>query len=132
MTTACGSTTSKQDTPKTVSLEEAPFSEYLKVLRKEGYEDDADVSEQFYIEMLTEFGYTKEQIMRTSFDRLCQAVELIMAQGQQEVSSFLQPISVSGTMVAGEGADKLSPESLQKLMQRQMQIVEEEKLRLSM
>ena len=132
MTTACGSTTSKPATQKTVSLEEAPFCEYLKVLRKEGFEDDADISEQFYVGLLTQFGFTEEDIMNTPFNKLNEGVELIIKQSKQEVNNVSVPISVSGTMMTGEGAKHLSPESLQRLMMRQEQLLQEEKMRLNM
>ena len=61
--TACGSITSSQDTQLTLKLEEAPFKEYLRILRKEGYEKEADNIESEFMAMLKELGYTEEQIM---------------------------------------------------------------------
>lgn len=128
MTTACGSTTSSQDTPLT--LDEAPFWKYLEILRAEGYESDADASELFYIETLTAFNYTREQIMQTPFKNLVSAVEAIVTQAQQEIKTGLQLPSFSGKVMKGAGADELTEEQLQYLMRRQQQLHEEEKMRL--
>lgn len=128
MKTACGSTTSKPDTPLTLSLTDAPFSEYLKILRKEGFEDDADISEELFVSVLTMFGYSKEQVMKTSFSKLEKAVLVIMQESEKELAAV--PLSLPGTVMKGDGADGLSEESLMRLAQRQLQLTEEEKLRL--
>jgi len=129
MKTACGSTISKPDTPLTLSLTEAPFSEYLKILRKEGFEDDADISEELFVSVLTTFGYSREQVMKTSFSKLEKAVLLIMQDSEKELAAAI-PVSIPGTVIKGEGAEGLSEEALLRLMQRQLQLTEEEKLRL--
>lgn len=133
MTTACGSTTSSQDTPSTVSLEEAPFWKYLEILRKEGYEEDANASELFYVEMLTEFNYNKEQIMNTSFKNLVIMMEKILNTISDEIKQApIQHTPINGNIMKGEGADKLTEEQLNRLLIRQMQLHEEEKLRQGM
>ena len=129
MTTAYGSTTSSPGTPKTLSLEEAPFWKYLEILRKEGFASDADTSELFYVEMLTGFEYTKEQIMNTSFENLVKAVEALIEQANKEISTSINPVSVSGPMMVGKGAEGLSEAQLNYLTSRQIQLHEEEKLR---
>lgn len=131
MTTACGSGTSKQDMQKTLSLEEAPFWKYLEILRKEGYVEEADISETFYVTTLTQFGYTESQVRKTSFQNLVKAVEKIYEEATQEVNNMMNFVSVSGPLMKGGGADKLSEKQLQQLLRRQLQLHEEEKLRLS-
>ena len=132
MTTACGSTTSSQDTPQTLSLEEAPFWKYLEILRKEGYDDAAYTSELFYVEMLTGFEYTKEQIMNTSFQNLVKAVEALIEQANTEITTSYNPISVSGPMMVGKGAEGLSEAQLSYLTRRHIQLHEDEKMRKEM
>ena len=138
MTTACGSTTSSPGTQKTLSLEEAPFWKYLEILRVEGFESDADASELFYVEMLTNITrtdgepYTKEQVMKTPFKNLVKAMEVIVEQANAEIKTSLNLPSVRGKMVTGAGADQLSEEQLQYLMRRQLQLHNEEKLRQGM
>jgi len=132
MTTACGSTTSSQGTPLTLSLEEAPFEKYLEILIKEGYESDAAISETYYVDFLTGFGYTKEQIMKTPFNKLLEAVEIILNQSAEEMKTNLNIPTVSGPMMQGKGADELTEDQLQYLLRRQLQLHEEEKLRQGM
>jgi len=121
-----------------LSLEEAPFWRYLEILREEGYESDADVSETFYVDMLTTVPkldgstYTREQVMKTSFQNLVKAVELIVSQAAEEIKTGLQLPATSGPIMVGEGAEKLSEDQLQYLISRQMQLHEEEKMRQGM
>ncbi len=125
--TACGSTTSSQDTQKTLSLEEAPFKEYLRILRKEGYEKEADNIEQEFVTLIKELGYTEEQIYNTPYENILQVVEMYATELNRQVMSSIQPLTISPNMLKGEGADKLSPEQLQYIMRRQMQLHDEEK-----
>ena len=138
MTTVCGSTTSSQDTQKTLSLEEAPFWKYLEILRAEGYESDADVSEMLYVDMLTTITradgepYTREQVMNTSFQNLVKAMDVIMEQANNEIRASLNMPSIRGRMATGAGADSLTEEQLEYLTRRQLQLHNEEKLRQGM
>ena len=50
----------------------------------------------------------------------------------EEIKTHMNIPSMSGPVLAGEGADKLSEEQLQYLLKRQMQLHEEEKLRQGM
>ncbi len=131
MTTAYGSTTSSPGTPPTreVPLEEAPFEEYLKILRKEGYEKDAEDAYELYTGILGEAGYEASRIMRTPFKNLVEAAELLLAEQSRTILSAFTPTQVSGTVLKGEGADKLTGEQLDYLLKRQMQLHEEEKLK---
>jgi hypothetical protein len=115
-----------------VPLEEAPFSEYLKILRREGYEKDAQEAEDLYVTLLKEFEYTEEQIYKTPFKNLVEAAEKIIVEANKQMMSVLAPPSISGTVLRGAGADKLSPEQLNYVLRRQMQLHEEEKTRLGM
>jgi methylmalonyl-CoA mutase N-terminal domain/subunit len=113
------------------TLEEAPFEEYLRILRKEGYEDDAELADVLYVETLTAFGYTKEQIYDTPFKNLVQAMQTIMDDATREFAQVQMPLSVSGQVMRGKGANNLSDQALDRLTRRQLQLTESEKLRLS-
>ena len=144
MTTACGSTTSSQDTQLTgkIPLEEAPFEVYLKILRDEGYEEDAQLSEILYVETLTSIEYepgktyTREQIMRTPFKNLVEAMEKLLTTTLQQLEEArgeaLIPNPLTGKSLMGEGAEGLSPENLNYVSLRQAQLHDEEKARLRM
>ena len=119
----------------TKPLEEAPFRKYLEILRENGHKQDADLSEAFYIELLTtpfEDGnhYTVEQLMETPFRDLVSAAELIMGKVTSELNQAMGPISANGPLMVGPDADKLAPEQLRILAQKQVQGVEEEKQRI--
>ena len=140
MTTACGSTTSSQDTqstPKALKpVEEAPLRIYLEILREQGYGDDADISETFYVETLKQFGYNEETIYNTPFQNLVKAVELILDETKKELSTVaptvtppVTPMPASTNMLLGEAADKLTEKQLQYLIMRQMMLYEEERTR---
>jgi hypothetical protein len=113
-------------------LEEAPLKEYLRILREEGYERDADNIENQFLPLMKELGYTEEQIYETSFENVYKAVEVYTTELNRQIMVSLQPIGMSENMLKGEGADKLSPEQLQYIMSRQMQLHEEEKQRQGM
>ena len=130
--TAYGYTTSSQDTPKTLNLEDAPFWKYLEILEKEGYKEDAEASKLFYVELLKEFDFTEEQVMKTSFKNLTIAVEKIINQASEEMKTSMNLPTMSGPVITGAGADELNEEQLQYLLRRQLQLHEEEKLRQGM
>jgi len=114
----------------TLSLEEAPFWKYLEILREEGFESDAEASELFYVEILASFRYTRERVMETSFKNLVKAIEGIVEVASKEVeAASIQSLPISGNMLRGDGAEKLTDEELRRLMVRQMQLHEEEKMR---
>ena len=122
-------------------LEEAPFEIYLEILRDNGYVEDADASEAFYTEVLTGVtdrdgnAYTVEQVMKTSFKNLVAAVEKILevAAGEIESVAPAKPmIPLTGKVLAGKGAEKLTDEQLTYLATRQAQLFEEEKVRQAM
>ena len=122
-------------------LEEAPFNIYLQILRENGHEEDADASEAFYIDVLTNVtnkdgeAFTVEQVMRTPFKNLVAAVEKIVEAAATEIQKAIprEPvIPLTGKVLTGKGADKLSSEQLTYLAMRQAQLFEEEKIRQAM
>lgn len=122
-------------------LDEAPFNVYLQILRENGYKEDADTSEAFYVDVLTNVtnkdggAFTVEQIMKTSFKNLVTAVEKIVEAAAAEIQSVIprEPIiPLTGKVLTGKGADKLSSEQLTYLAMRQAQLFEEEKIRVAM
>lgn len=122
----------------TIPLEEAPFEIYLKILREEGYGEDADISEMMYTEMLTTIEYepgkkfTREQIMKTPFKNLVAAAEKIIETVTQQIQNVPKINPLSGKALSGEGTDKLTPDQLNYLTARQSQLFDEEKARLGM
>ena len=118
-------------------LEEAPFSEYLKILRENGRVEDADFSEAFYLEVLLipfEDGkaYTKEQIYATPFKDVLKVTEKLIGGVYDEVAKSMSPMTANGPMLRGPDAEKLKPESLNHLARRQIEEVESEKQRILM
>ena len=116
-------------------LVEAPFGEYLKILRENGHEEDATISEQFYVELLTtpfEDGssYTKEQVYKIPFKDIYAMAEKIISSTYQEVTKIATPMTFTGTMMTGPDAEKIPPEQLDILARRQAQMIEDEKERL--
>lgn len=126
MTTASGSTTSSTDT--VLTLEEAPFHEYLKILRKEGYEDEADEIHSQCLEIFTQLGYGEEDLNRTPLKNVHTVIEIYTAEINRQIIEASQPPSILGNMLVGKGAEELSPEQLRYLISRQLQLSEEEKL----
>ena len=121
-----------------IPLEEAPFNIYLQILRENGYVEDADASEVFYVEILTTIEptpFTKEQVMKTPFKNLVAAVEKLLEVAAAEIQKAIprEPvIPLTGKVLAGRGADELSPEQLTYLAARQAQLHEGEKMRTAM
>ena len=118
-------------------LEEAPFSEYLRILRENGYVEDADFSEAFYLEVLLipfEDGksYTKEQVYATPFKDVLKAAEKLISGVYDEVAKSMSPMATNGPMLKGPDAEKLPPEALNHLARRQIEEVEGEKQRILM
>lgn len=126
MTTASGSTTSSTDTVLTV--DEAPFGEYIKILRKEGYHNEAEEIEGQCLQIFEELGYTKEQLDKTPLKNVHKVIEIYAIEMNRQALGAIQPTSISGTMMVGDGAGQLTPEQLQYMMNRQMQLHEDEKL----
>jgi hypothetical protein len=137
MTTVSGSTPSSPDTRSIVKpLEEAPFREYLRILRENNHAEDALVSEEFYISLLVDIDLgdgkilTKEQVYALPFKDLVKAGELVLKEMNRQISEAMPPTEIHGPMLVGPDADKLSSEQLQYLINRQAAILEEEKARL--
>lgn len=138
--TQSGCTTSSPPTqsiiPLLKPLEEAPFREYLRILRENDRGEDADISEELYMGLLTtpfEDGsaFTREQVYSTPFRDLVKAAERILTPVAEELKkSAPAPPVFSGVMMRGADADKLSPDQLNALAARQAAMLEAEKERL--
>ena len=120
-------------------IEEAPFWRYLEILREQGYEEDAELSEVFYVELLTTIHhaggepYTVEQVMNAKFKNIVAATEIILKHAQREVQDApVMGVPLGGKILMGAGADKLSEQSLTELARRQALYHEENKLNLAM
>lgn len=126
MTTAFGSTTSSSDTVLTV--DDAPFGEYIKILRKEGYKTEAEEIEGQCLEIFEALGYTEKDLNKTPLKNVHRVIEIYTIELNRQMLGAAQPPSISGNVLLGEGADKLEPEQVEYLLRRQMQLHEEEKL----
>lgn len=138
MTIQCGFITSSPDTPLMLKpLEEAPFSEYLNILRANNYMEDAAVSEEFYISLLVGIDLgggkilTREQVYALPFKDLVKASEMLLNEMSRQINETIPPPEVSGPFLKGPDADKLSPEQLDYLARRQAFLLNEEKARLT-
>ena len=115
------------------NIMDAPFSDYLAVLRELGRDEDADITEAFYVETLTQFGFTREDIMKTPFKNLEAAMVKILEEAERNLEALApQPFVTPQNMYVGKGADGLSEAALNRLASLQQQITDEEKIRLSM
>jgi len=120
-------------------IEEAPFWRYLEILREQGHEEDAELSEVFYVELLTTIHhaggepYTVGQVMNAKFKNIVAATEIILKHAQREVQDApVMNVPLGGKILMGAGADKLSEQSLTELARRQALYHEENKLNLAM
>jgi len=92
-----------------IPLEEAPYGEYLKILRKEGFNEDADEFELTYTLIFHDLGYSKEDLFATSFNSVQEILEIYSNEIQRQLTlAMVKPPSfpVHGTAVAGEGIDE--------------------------
>ena len=117
-------------------LEDAPFETYLQILRENDHEEDADITEMFYVDILTTIkssdgrDFTLEQIMKAPFKNLTKAIEIILEETQKELPKKPPRMNLpGGTALMGAGADKLSEGDLRYLMMKQSQLHEENKLK---
>ena len=75
---------------ETKPLEDAPFEIYLKILRENGHQEDADISEALYVELLTTVKssdgrpFTREQVMKAPFKNLVKAAKIILDEMEKE------------------------------------------------
>ena len=117
-------------------LEDAPFETYLKILRENGRGEDADISEAFYVELLTTVksrdgrNFTREQVMKAPFKNLLRAAEIILEEAQKELPQKPRRLPLpSGTALMGDAAERLSEEDLRRVMMMQNVLHEENKAR---
>ena len=113
-------------------IEEAPLRDFVAVLRELGREEDAVITETFYVELLTSFDYTREEIMNTPFKNLEAAAAKILNELQKNVPSPTAPQPISGNVYVGKGADNLTEDEVYRLYMLQKQILEEDKIKISM
>jgi len=111
-----------------LTLDDAPFREYLKILRKEKREEEADKIEQECLTLFENLGYTEEQLYKTPLKNIHTVIEIYTAEMNRQVMEATQPLSMSESMLLGKGAEELDPNQLQYLMKRQTQLHEDEKL----
>ena len=117
-------------------LEDAPFEVYLQILRENDHGEDADITEMFYVDILTTIkssdgrDFTREQIMKASFKNLTEAIKIILEEAQRELPQRPRRMPLpGGTALLGEAADRLSEDDLRYLMMKQSQFHEENKLK---
>jgi len=134
----CGEDKEKREHPENkLPLEVAPFNVYLQILREHGYTEDADISEAFYTELLTGLEVegrtlTAEEVMQTPFINLVEAAEKILGNIETEVRSTPTTVPIGGgKIMRGPAAEKYDDDTLNLLAARQLQLHEEEKMRLS-
>jgi len=91
-----------------IPLEEAPYGEYLKILRKEGYTAEADEFEEQFTRIFHDLGYTKEDLLATSLKSVQEVVEIYSEEVQRQMAAAIsapQNIHISGTALAGKDVD---------------------------
>ena len=92
-----------------VPLEEAPYGEYLKILRKEGYGTEADEFEEAFTKIFQDLGYSKEDLFTTSLKSVQEIVEIYSREVQRQMAlaaSSAPSFPMSGTVLAGKGIDE--------------------------
>jgi len=92
-----------------IPLEEAPYGDYLKILRKEGYDDVADEFELAHTLIFNELGYSKDDLFATSFNSVQEILEIYSNEIQRQLTlAMVRPSSftVPGTVMAGKDVDE--------------------------
>ena len=92
-----------------VPLEEAPYGEYLKILRKEGYETEADEFEEAFSRIFHDLGYSKEDLFATSLKSVHEIVEIYSNEVQRQLSlatTNTRGFPIRGTVLAGKDVDE--------------------------
>jgi hypothetical protein len=113
-----------------IPLEEAPYGEYLKILRKEGYTKEADEFEEEFTKIFHELGYSKEDLFATSLKSVQEIIDIYANEVQRQVSlamSSAQGFQVSGTVLAGKDMDE---DTINRVARLQMKSHEEHKNRM--
>ena len=112
---------------KEIPLEEASYGEYLKILRKEGYTDEADAFEEEFTRVFYDLGYSKEDLLATSVKSVQEIVEIYSNEVQRQIMfamSSNRSFPISGTVLAGKGVDE---ETVNRVAALQMRMHEENK-----
>jgi len=113
-----------------IPLEEAPYGEYLKILRKEGYTAEADEFEEQFTRIFHDLGYTKEDLLATSLKSVQEIVEIYSEEVQRQMAAAISAprnIPISGTVLAGKNVDE---ETVNRVAAIQLRRHEEEKARM--
>lgn len=108
-----------------IPLEEAPYGEYLKILRKEGYEQEAEEFEEAFTQIFYDLGYSKEDLFATSVKSVEEIVEIYTTEVQRQITlatAAPQGFQFSGTVLAGKG---VSDDIVNKAAAIQMRMHEE-------
>lgn len=107
-------------------LEDAPFGEYLSILKQEDRQQDANEAEAFYLEIFETLGYSKEQLYETSFKNVVTVAQKFLEEMNRQFTTFAPSVSLSGTVLAGKDVDE---EIIKKVIPIHARRHEEEKLR---
>ena len=113
-----------------IPLEEAPYGEYLKILRKEGYTKEAEEFEEEFTKIFKDLGYSKEDLLATSLESVQEIVEIYSSEVQRQLSlamSSAQRVPISGTVLAGKDVDE---DTIRRVAAVQMARHEENKNRM--
>jgi hypothetical protein len=113
-----------------IPLEEAPYGEYLKILRKEGYEKEAEEFETEFTRIFHDLGYSKEDLFATSLKSVQEIVEIYAEEVQRQVTFAMESkrsFPISGTALAGKDVDE---ETINRVAAIQMRMHEETKNRM--
>ena len=106
-------------------LEDAPFGEYLRILREENLQQNADEADEFYTQMFQMLGFTKEQLYETPFKNAVAVVEKLLGEMNRQVISASSPTAAGGPILAGKNVDS---ETLMNALPPHMRQFEEHKL----
>jgi len=117
-----------------MDIDELPFTEFLKALRENDLDEDADTIEVQIREIMTEIGYTKEQVDATPHRELLEVIKFYGDTLKEQIGiaksmeSFpTMGVSMNGRWMAGKDV----PDDVVKhVMMIQAEKMEREKARL--
>jgi len=112
-----------------IPLEEAPYGDYLKILRKEGYTKEADEFELEFTRIFHELGYSKEDLLATSLESVQKIIDIYTNEVQRQLSLAMANtpgMRISGKTLAGKDVDE---DTINRVARLQMGAHEEHKNR---
>lgn len=112
-----------------IELEDAPFSEYLRILRENNREVEADKFEAEFTALFAELGYTPEDLYNTSVKNVFTVIEKYLNEVNKQILSSVSTTEIGGSVLVGNNVD---PELVKKVSMIQSRRHEEEKNRLMM